>query len=385
MMLPPTAPLPTLLGQMNATPRWRRNGLPPDPGRIVVFAQRDSIETALKQISAHAPAAEIVGFHAHKGNKASISINRNGKAVTIPELPPDCMATRPECSAVLFWQDCVAPDLLYHLPTVIWTTSDIIVFPRVKIGEAGRKWDPEFYDRYSGKLERIYMSLADDESKLAFASVVKGIAAGDIEWPRPSAFPEYENPFVHAEKGDIIIDAGLFDSTVCRKFAMACGPSGHVYGFEPEPANHAFVLESLKNFGDPGNLTILKLGLWSEKAALSISDEGASGRICAACAGSSACEVTDLDSFVKEQGIRRVDLIKMDIEGAEKQALMGAAETIRRFRPKLQICAYHNINDLTKLPEIVLRINPSYKLHFTAHAPFLNEYVYYFAPERRDA
>lgn len=382
MTSPAATPLPNLLGQMNATPRWRRNGLPADPGKIIVFAHRDSIGTALEQILAHAPEAEIVGFHAHKDDRPEIPFTRKGKTVTIPQLPSDCMAGRPECSAVLFWQGCVAPDLLYHLPTAIWSTADIIIFPRVRVGDAGRKWDPGFYGREQERLESIYAMLADDESKLAFASVVKGIVAGDIEWPRPSEFPEYENPHVHAQRGDIIIDAGLFDSTVARKFALACGPSGHVYGFEPEPRNYDFVLASLKRFGDPGNLTILKQGLWSKKDSLSISNEGASGRICADCPGSSACDVIDLDSFVRNMGIERIDLIKMDIEGAEKQALLGAADAIRRFRPKLQICAYHYIDDLVEIPGIVLDIWPSYRIHFAAHAPFLNEYVYYFAPEK---
>lgn len=381
MKLPTEAPLPDLLGQMNATPRWRRNGLPADPGRIIVFAHRDSIGKALEQIIAHAPEAEIVGFHAHKDDRSEITFIRNGKTIMVPQLPPDCMTTRPECSAVLFWQGCVAPDLLYHLPTAIWSTADIIIFPRVRVGDAGRKWDQDFYGRWRNSLESIYTRLADDESRLAFASVVKGIVAGDIEWPRPAAFPEYENPYVCAQSGDIIIDAGLFDSTVSRMFALACGPSGHVYGFEPEPTNYDFVLASLKRFGDPGNLTILKKGLWSGQDSLTISNEGASGRICADCAGSSACDVTDLDSFVRDMGIERIDLIKMDIEGAEKQALLGAADAIRRFLPKLQICAYHYIDDLVEIPRIVLDIWPSYRIRFAAHAPFLNEYVYYFVPE----
>lgn len=377
-MVPAISPLSNLLSQMNATPRWRRNGMPPDPGRIIVFAHNDNIERACAAILAHAPQAEIIGFYAHKCHREAISVHHGGAIHVIPAMPPDCMASHPDCGAALYWENCVAPDLLYHLQTAIGTTVDIMIFPRVEQGEAGMKWEPGFYWREAERLEKIYCALADDESKLAFASVVKGIVAGDIEWLRPSSFPEYWHPRAKVEPGDVVIDAGLFDSTVTRKFALAAGGEGHVYGFEPEPRNYDFVQESLKKFGNPGNLEIVKMGLWLRRGTLAISGDGPSASICDACADASECEVSDLDSFARERRIDRIDLIKMDIEGAEMEALRGAAATIRRWRPKLQICAYHNIADLVDIPELVLGYCPEYRIYFTAHAPFLNEYVYYF-------
>ncbi|GBR76374.1 hypothetical protein NO2_0935 [Candidatus Termititenax persephonae] len=53
--------------------------------------------------------------------------------------------------------------------------------------------------------------------------------------------------------------------------------------------------------------------------------------------------------------------LKMDIEGSELEALTGAAETIKRYRPELAICVYHRGNDLVEVPRYIKSLNPNYK------------------------
>jgi hypothetical protein len=81
-------------------------------------------------------------------------------------------------------------------------------------------------------------------------------------------------------------------------------------------------------------------------------------------------ETISIDDYVARQGLTRVDFIKMDIEGAEDAALSGAAETIRRFRPKLAISAYHKPDDMIVLPRRIRSILPAYSFyleHYTIH------------------
>lgn len=370
-------PRTTLLEQMAATPRYRYNGLPEDTRHVIIFAhQRNAVE-ACERVAAHCPQAVIAGICVHKGKHNSVTAHIHGEKRTIPVLAPDCLKDFPHCLAVLFWSGCIVPDLLYHLETAVRSTLNIAIFPRLPIG-TGRKIDATLYTRFGPELENIYSNLADDESRFAFASVVKGLLTGDIEWLRPPICPEYQHPAVLPAPGDIVLDAGLFDSTVLRRFALAVGPQGHCYGFEPEPDNLAFVRQTLQHFGDPGNITLVQKGLFSHQGHMHISAQGPSGALqFNANEKSSPCEVIDVDSFVEEYSLPRIDLIKMDIEGAEMDALRGAVKSIQRWHPKLHICAYHHIQDVIDIPMFIKQIAPGYRFYFTAHVPYLNEYVYY--------
>ena len=55
--------------------------------------------------------------------------------------------------------------------------------------------------------------------------------------------------------------------------------------------------------------------------------------------------------------------IKMDIEGAELEALKGSREIIQRYRPRLAISAYHKKEDLVELPLYIKELVPEYKLY----------------------
>ena len=73
-------------------------------------------------------------------------------------------------------------------------------------------------------------------------------------------------------------------------------------------------------------------------------------------------DVTTIDSFVESHGLSRVDFIKADIEGAERQMLRGATRVLREFAPKLAICTYHYPDDPQVLESIIKSANPEYKV-----------------------
>ena len=72
-----------------------------------------------------------------------------------------------------------------------------------------------------------------------------------------------------------------------------------------------------------------------------------------------------------------ITLIKMDIEGAEKQALLGAKALIQTFKPKLSICLYHSCEDLWEIPFLIKSIMPEYKLFLRPHNQYLYQHVCY--------
>ena len=86
-----------------------------------------------------------------------------------------------------------------------------------------------------------------------------------------------------------------------------------------------------------------------------------------------------IDSIVSDLKLDRVDFIKMDIEGAELEALDGARNTIKSFKPKMAICLYHTPEHKTQIPELVLDMVKSYQFTPIAHKrPYNTHDIGYF-------
>ena len=64
----------------------------------------------------------------------------------------------------------------------------------------------------------------------------------------------------------------------------------------------------------------------------------------------------------------RVDYIKYDVEGAEREALLGSAETIKTFRPRLLVSLYHRSEDLYELPLLLRALCPDYRMYLRRFA-----------------
>ena len=72
--------------------------------------------------------------------------------------------------------------------------------------------------------------------------------------------------------------------------------------------------------------------------------------------------VVTVDPLKKSLGLDRIDLIKLDIEGAGREAHAGAAETFRTDKPRMAICMYHLDDDIDVLPPQIVKTNPTYKI-----------------------
>ena len=78
--------------------------------------------------------------------------------------------------------------------------------------------------------------------------------------------------------------------------------------------------------------------------------------------------------------LEKVTLIKMDIEGAELNALKGAQRTIARDKPKLAICIYHSDDDMIRIAEYIHELALGYKLYVRHHTTTFAETVLYALP-----
>jgi FkbM family methyltransferase len=140
--------------------------------------------------------------------------------------------------------------------------------------------------------------------------------------------------------------------------------SGQVYSFEAVPDTYKKLSTNIENSSKNDQVTAFNLGAWNKKEEVTFSLPD-SDNIGAFTAGSVSGEstrtcqatMTTLDSFVEENKLSKVDFIKMDIEGAELNALKGAHELLEKFKPTilLEVCREtcerfeYTVNDLWDL------------------------------------
>ena len=105
------------------------------------------------------------------------------------------------------------------------------------------------------------------------------------------------------------------------------------------------------------NITLINKGAWNERDTLIFSENA--GRNSRLSDKGKSIELTDIDSLNIP-----ASFIKMDIEGSEMRALEGMERTIKRYLPKLYICAYHRNEDLFSLPLKVISLDNNYKIYF---------------------
>ena len=180
----------------------------------------------------------------------------------------------------------------------------------------------------------------------------------------------YSIPECHVEAGDVVFDVGayfgFFSYHAVQKGAK------EVYAFEPNP----YVFEILKKHAEMWNDKIkpyqLALSDKNGEADLFISNElGVDSTMLENRENSILkfhqynkkvkVKTMTLDSFVKEYNVERVDFIRIDAEGSEREIIKGAKETIKRFKPKMAIAAYHRSDDKKVIPKLVLSIRDDYK------------------------
>ncbi len=179
---------------------------------------------------------------------------------------------------------------------------------------------------------------------------------------------------IEAEEGDTVIDAGGCFGDTALYFASKVGSTGNVYSFEFIPYTlNCFNTNLALNQHLHDRIHLIKYPLWSEaNKEVYFTDRGSGCRIeLQKFEGYEHETVTvSIDELVKNGTIEKVDFIKMDIEGAELPVLKGAVETIKKFKPKLAISIYHNMEDFVNIPNWINDLGVGYKLylgHYTIH------------------
>ena len=171
---------------------------------------------------------------------------------------------------------------------------------------------------------------------------------------------------LRVRRGDVVLDCGANVGTFARH-ALEAGAQ-KVVAIEPGPDSVECLRRNFASEMAADRLIVYPKGVWDKEDVmpLIVDKNGSLGdgfviRRQGDHLGATV-PLTRIDTLAGELKLERVDFIKMDIEGAEKEALRGAQETLRRFRPRLAISAYHKSEDPVAIPALVRNLQPAYRM-----------------------
>ncbi|BFH11247.1 FkbM family methyltransferase [Paenibacillus melissococcoides] len=224
----------------------------------------------------------------------------------------------------------------------------------------------------------VHQLLADDESKKVFEGIIKYRLTFNPVYINESIYPQYMHPIVQPEEGDIIIDAGAWQGDTVSSFAKSVNKNCLIYALEPETSNYEILLTTIRKNSLDNIVKPLKYGVSdsSKRVYFNIDKQNSGSYEVVEYDTGLHIDVISIDNLVHEMNFIP-NLIKMDIEGSEYDALCGAENTIKEHKPKLQICVYHKWDDIWKLLKKIVDINAEYKFYLGHHTGNITETVLY--------
>ncbi len=247
-------------------------------------------------------------------------------------------------------------------------------------------WD---YDRWKGhlnkeiifncmeKIEAAYDLFADDLSKKTFLQMLLYRVSFNSSHVEPAPYESYFHPRVRPEPGDIIIDGGSWEGDTILFFAANTGKNCEIHAFEPTEETFSTLTKNIQDADLCDIVYANELALHKIRGTMHLNTNVSKpSQNTISSEGDVKISVISLDEYCREKKIEP-DLIKMDIEGAELDAVEGAVETIKKSVPKLQICTYHRPSDLWEIPLRIHELIPSYELYLGSHSQYLLETVLY--------
>ncbi len=186
---------------------------------------------------------------------------------------------------------------------------------------------------------------------------------------------------IQAKPGDVVIDGGACWGDSSIYFAECVGKTGKVFSIEFVESNIEIFEKNLAlNPSLQNRVVLLKNALHRiSHETLQYNDDGPGTTLFQEVGRPFSAKTISIDDLVEQNKLSRVDFIKMDIETSELSALKGAYHTLKRFKPKLAISAYHKVEDLTEIPAYLSSLDLGYHFYLKQATIHLGETVLFAA------
>lgn len=229
-----------------------------------------------------------------------------------------------------------------------------------------------FYQENKERVYKVQSYLADDKSKEIYNKIISFRCKKDYrKFPKVEKDQYFVKDIIGLTDDEVFVDGGGYVGDTTIDFINRVGNKyRRVVIFEPDKVNYDMLQKNLRKYE---RIVSYNKGLYDVTARLPFqSNDGTASRIIKS--GEQKVDFVAIDDI---EECKDATFIKMDIEGAELNALIGAKNTIIRNRPKLAICLYHSDRDILDIIEFVYQLNPTYKLYIRHHSKRQTETVLY--------
>jgi FkbM family methyltransferase len=230
--------------------------------------------------------------------------------------------------------------------------------------------------------------LGDPRSRQEYAAQIAWRCSLDyarLPPQEPASDMYFPRDIVRLSDNEVLVDCGAFDGDSIRVFLERTSRSfSQIYAFEPDATNRRALERYLSSLPDceSERISILPFGVSDHNGMVHFNASGTVASRVTTDQSADSIECRRLDDALTACP---VTIIKMDIEGAEPDALRGATRIIRTARPILAVCAYHKCEHLWTLPSIISAALPEYQISLRRYAEECWETVYYAVPPERFA
>lgn len=218
------------------------------------------------------------------------------------------------------------------------------------------------YDAHKAHFDRLRGVLADDRSRELLDQIVQYRRSGDLtHCPAPSLDDEYTPRDLPRYAGPLkLVDCGAFTGVAIHKFLKAEYEIETFFAFEPDEAS----FKTLASRDFPARRGVnLPLGTWSTNTQLRFaSDQSMASHL--SDQGNMVIQCVAIDDVLHNE---TVNVVKLDVEGAEIETLKGMERLVREQRPNLLVSAYHTPGHLHEIAELIDGWQLGYRFHLRVH------------------